>query len=163
MKRIVVTSLALILLGLSAWMFGAFEAVSAAPKDEICKGVSITGGTCADTSTGGLEAVIKNLLNLFSLIIGIIAVIMIMVSGAKYLTSGGDSGKVKSAKDTLVYAIIGLVVVAFSQVIVQFVLTEAAPTTKENEGEEQKKDEGQQKSGFLPTNRHIENYYKVVL
>jgi uncharacterized membrane protein YuzA (DUF378 family) len=60
--------------------------------------------------------------NIFSLIVGIVAVIMIIVGGLKYITSGGDSNNVSSAKSTIIYAIIGLVVVALAQFIVQFVL-----------------------------------------
>jgi hypothetical protein len=51
-----------------------------------------------------------------------VAVIMIIVGGLKYITSGGDSNNVSSAKSTIIYAIIGLVVVALAQFIVQFVL-----------------------------------------
>lgn len=133
MKRILLMGLAVLVLGLSVVGLGAFEAVSAAPKDDICKGVSITGGNCDDTSTGGLEGAIRNIINIFSVLVGIIAVIMIMVSGFKYVTSGGDSGKVKSAKDTLIYAIVGIVIVAFSQLIVQFVLKNTEAPKNEEE------------------------------
>jgi hypothetical protein len=59
---------------------------------------------------------------MFSLVVGVVAVIMIIIAGFKYITSGGDSGNVTSAKNTILYAIIGLVVVALSQFIVKFVL-----------------------------------------
>ena len=93
----------------------------AAPKDEICAGIgSASTDSCGDSSQ--LTSVVRNFINIFSVIVGITAVIMIMVAGFKYITAGGDSGNVTSAKHTLIYAIIGLVVVAFSQLIVQFVL-----------------------------------------
>lgn len=133
MKRVLLMGLAVLALGLSVVAFGGFDAVNAAPKDDICKGVSITGGDCGDTSTGGLEAAIRNIINIFSVLVGIIAVIMIMVSGFKYVTSGGDSGNVKSAKDTLIYAIVGIVIVAFSQLIVQFVLKNTETPKNEEE------------------------------
>jgi hypothetical protein len=47
---------------------------------------------------------------------------MIMVGGFKYVTSGGDGSKVSSAKSTIIYAIVGLVIVALSQGIVKLVL-----------------------------------------
>ena len=56
------------------------------------------------------------------LVVGVIAVIMIIIGGLRYITSGGDSNNTKGAKDTILYAIIGLVVVAMAQVIVKFVL-----------------------------------------
>jgi len=55
-------------------------------------------------------------------VVGIVSVIMIIYGGFKYISSGGDSGNVQSAKNTIIYAVIGLVVVAMAQFIVQFVL-----------------------------------------
>ena len=63
-------------------------------------------------------------INIFSIIVGVVSVIMIIVGGLKYITSSGDSGNVTSAKNTILYAVIGLVVVALAQVIVRFVLSE---------------------------------------
>jgi hypothetical protein len=97
-------------------------AFAADPKDEICAGIGVAdqNHSCGDASQ--LSGVIRNFLNIFSVVIGITAVIMIMVAGFKYITAAGDSGNITSAKHTLIYAIIGLIVVAFSQIIVQFVL-----------------------------------------
>lgn len=53
---------------------------------------------------------------------GVVSVIMIIIGGLKYITSAGDSGNVSGAKNTILYAIIGLVIVALSQIIVRFVL-----------------------------------------
>ncbi len=71
-----------------------------------------------------LNNVIETIINLLSVIIGIIAVIMIIIGGAKFITAGGDSGKVSSAKTTVLYAIVGLIIVALAQVIVRFVLSQ---------------------------------------
>ncbi len=73
-------------------------------------------------STDKVNGTIELALNLFSAIVGIIAVIMIIVGGIRYITSGGDSGNVTAAKNTILYAVIGLVVVALAQIIVKFVL-----------------------------------------
>lgn len=72
---------------------------------------------------------VKFALNLLSIIVGIAAVIMIIVAGLRYVTSGGKDEAVKGAKNTILYAIIGLVIVALAQIIVHFVLTEANPST----------------------------------
>lgn len=84
------------------------------------------GDTCPppanDQGTTRVNTVITTIVNIFSLIVGIVSVIMIIFGGFKYITSGGDSGKVSEAKNTIVYAVIGLVIVAFAQFIVQFVL-----------------------------------------
>jgi hypothetical protein len=50
---------------------------------------------------------------------------MIIVGGVKYVTSGGSSEKTTSAKDTILFAVVGLIVVALAQVIVRFVLHKA--------------------------------------
>lgn len=95
--------------------------LASTPQQEVCKGVgAATGNGCS--SGISLTRVIRNIINIFSLIIGIVAVVMIMVAGFKYVTSGGDSSNITSAKQTLIYAIIGLVVTALSQFIVRFVL-----------------------------------------
>jgi hypothetical protein len=51
---------------------------------------------------------------------------MIIFSGLRYITSGGDAEKVKTAKRTLLYALVGLAIVALTQTIVHLVLTEAS-------------------------------------
>lgn len=99
--------------------------VAAQAKDAICEGIGLTGGTsdCAQpTGQPTVDSTIKNVINIISIVVGVIAVIMIIIGGLKYITSAGDSSKVSSAKDTILYAVIGLVIVALAQVIVRFVL-----------------------------------------
>jgi hypothetical protein len=72
--------------------------------------------------TRTISDIVTLVVNIFSIIVGIVAVIMIIWGGFKYITSGGDSGNITSAKNTIIYAIIGLVIVALAQFIVQFVL-----------------------------------------
>jgi hypothetical protein len=90
------------------------------------------GGNCqaATTATGAtkINTLITDVVNIFSGIVGVISVIMIIVGGFQYITSGGDTGKVSTAKNTIIYAVVGLVVVAFSQFIVQFVLNKVVGT-----------------------------------
>ena len=103
----------------------------------ICAGTKIATGTgtsdtpsdtCANDTAGGTNGIYnlaKKIVNVFSVIVGIIAVIMIIYGGFKYITSGGDSGNVSGAKNTLIYAIVGLIIVALAQFIVRFVLNTA--------------------------------------
>jgi cytochrome bd-type quinol oxidase subunit 2 len=80
-------------------------------------------GSCpAGAGTTKVNSLITEIINVFSVVVGIVAVIMIIVGGFRYVTSGGSSEKVTAAKNTLLYAIIGLVIVALSQIIVKFVL-----------------------------------------
>jgi len=92
------------------------------------------GGSTGDTFTCGeatgvddnsITNTAENFVNVFSIIVGIAAVIMIVYGGFRYITSGGDSGRVGNAKNTLIYAIVGLVIVALAQIIVKFVLHQA--------------------------------------
>ena len=103
-------------------------------KQALCRGTNIASGTDTsatgcDASGGGTTDGIYNLaakvVNIFSVIVGIIAVLMIIYGGFKYITSGGDSGNISGAKNTLIYAIVGLVVVALAQFIVRFVIGQA--------------------------------------
>ncbi len=89
-----------------------------------CGSTLTTSGTGCDVQTGttNINNMITTIINIFSILVGIVSVIMIIYGGFRYVTSGGDSGNVSSAKNTIIYAIIGLVIVALAQFIVQFVL-----------------------------------------
>ncbi|HYH36179.1 MAG TPA: pilin [Candidatus Saccharimonadales bacterium] len=67
----------------------------------------------------------KRIITTFSIIVGAASVIMIIYGGFRYITSGGESGRVGAAKNALLYAIIGLVIVALAQLIIRFVLSQA--------------------------------------
>lgn len=86
--------------------------------------LNTTGANCPNQSLAEsrLERIIRTVVNLFSIIVGVVAVVMVIVSGLKYVTSAGDSASVNSAKNTLLYAVVGLIVVALAQIIVRFVL-----------------------------------------
>lgn len=72
-----------------------------------------------------LNQLVASVVNLFSVLVGVVSVIMIIYGGFRYIISGGDSSNVTNAKNTILYAIIGLVIVAFAQFIVKFVLAKA--------------------------------------
>ena len=65
---------------------------------------------------------ITNILNIVIGALGIIAVVVIIIGGVTYMTSSGDASKVKKAKDTILYGVIGLVIVALAFAIVNFVI-----------------------------------------
>ena len=73
------------------------------------------------TGTGGAFTTIVNVL-LF--IIGAVSVIMLIYGGIRYTTSGGNANSVTAAKNTIMYAIIGLVIAIFAFAIVNFVVGE---------------------------------------
>lgn len=69
-----------------------------------------------------LTGQISLILNAVYVVIGIVAVIMIIIGGVNYATSQGDPTKIKKAKDTILYGIIGLVIVLMAFAITAFVL-----------------------------------------
>jgi hypothetical protein len=78
------------------------------------------------------NSVLETSINLLSVIAGIIAVVMLIIAGVKFITSGGDAGKVASARNTALYAIIGVVIVAVSQALVFFVIDSTTPKAPES-------------------------------
>ena len=82
-------------------------------------GATTAGGSGAKTDVGGL---IKTIVNVLLFILGAVAVIMIVIGGLKYTLSNGDSSAVTSAKNTILYAIVGLVIAMMAYAIVNFVI-----------------------------------------
>lgn len=121
MKRILLTLMLVLGIGASVVALNAPTAFADA-KAEVCNGVNAAAGGTGCTGDAGVNSLITTVITIFSWIVGVLAVIMIIYAGFLYVTSGGDSGKISSAKNTLIYAIIGVIVVAFSQIIVKFVL-----------------------------------------
>ena len=125
MKYIFYTTLAVLtlLVGVTLLQTPDVFAAATTPKDQICAGVNVvSGGTGCTAGDAQVNKVVDAVITVFSIVVGIAAVIMIMVGGFKYITANGDAGAVGSAKKTITYAIVGLVVVAMAQFIVQFVL-----------------------------------------
>lgn len=90
------------------------------PINQVKKGVGSTGDDC---SGSGVDRFVIAIVKVLSWVVGIAAIIMIIVSGFKYITSGGDAGKVTSAKNTLIYALIGIAVAVLAQLLVNFAFT----------------------------------------
>lgn len=93
---------------------------------------SCTGAGCARTgansvSTGGantsdIGTAIKTVVNILLFIVGAVAVVMVVIGGIKYTTSSGDSNSITSAKNTILYAVIGVIVAVSAYAVVNFVI-----------------------------------------
>jgi hypothetical protein len=118
---------------LSAVALFAFTAVSlldaplasAAPAnayDDTCDGAknAITGA-CEKTTVAGVWDAVGTVTTWLLMAVGAICVIFIVLGGIRYATSGGDADKVKKAKNTLLYALIGLAIAILANVIVSLV------------------------------------------
>ena len=91
-------------------------------KDQVLNGIGETGGNCNDS---GVTYAISAAVIILSIIAGVAAIIMVIMAGFKYITSGGDSGKVANAKNTLIYALVGAAVAVLAQFLVHFVINKA--------------------------------------
>lgn len=85
-----------------------------------------SGADCAKGNLSGTELTtsIGNITNLLITAIGIISVIMIIIGGFRYALSGGDQKATTAAKDTILYAVIGLVVALLAYTIANFVINQ---------------------------------------
>ena len=89
-------------------------------KNEAEKGMALASG-CVSKPTN-LEDSVKNIINGVLYVVGILAVVMVIIGGVKYTTSGGDQSAVTSAKNTILYGIVGLVIAILAYAIVNFVI-----------------------------------------
>ena len=92
-------------------------------QGQVLQGIGQTGNNCDDAA---VDSALRTAVKILSIIAGIAGVIMVIVGGFKYITSGGESGKVANAKNTLIYALVGLFVAALAQLLVHFVLHQTA-------------------------------------
>lgn len=114
----------------SAFLVGGFGVFALAPPvaafDEgLQDGANAAQGTDQDGSAASLfedDGIFQTVTNVLLFIIGAIAVIMLVIGGIRYTVSNGDATAVKSAKDTILYAIIGIIVAILAYAAVDFVI-----------------------------------------
>lgn len=75
-----------------------------------------------NNSIYGPNGVIATIVNILTLIIGAAAVIMIIVAGMQYMLSNGDAAKISNAKNTIIYALIGIAVAVVARTLVVFII-----------------------------------------
>lgn len=94
-----------------------FEACAQNPDSSICADKD------KDTKLFGSDSIWTNIINIILTIMGGVAVIVIIVGGIRYVTSAGDASAVTAAKNTILFAVVGLVLAIMAGVIVNFVLS----------------------------------------
>ena len=114
-------------------MIGVFALVGASSVSAVTLQEGAEAARCDQCPRDlfGNTGVFKQITNTILYIVGIIAVVMLIIGGIKYLLSGGDSKKVTDAKNTVLYAIIGLVIAFLAYAIVNFVITALPSSTEE--------------------------------
>lgn len=118
----VLLALALSLASLAPTQFAAADVL-----DQACQGAGANSSTCKSRSTTnpvvGSGGVLTRVVDILGVVAGVMAIIVIIFGGIKYITSGGDPGKTANAKNTIIYGIIGLLVVIFARIMVGIVVS----------------------------------------
>lgn len=128
MKRLLIS------IGFAVWMFAPVQPVQAQVLDEVCRGPfpnNQVPSVCQDkdinqsgnnNSITGPDGVIFKAANIISFIVGVAALIVIIISGLQFILATGDSSRIANARNALIYALVGIGVAIFAQVIVRFVV-----------------------------------------
>lgn len=114
------------------WAIAIFGAASSVSAITLQEGAEAARCDQCPRDLFGDTGVFKQITNTILYIVGIIAVVMLIIGGIKYLLSGGDSKKVTDAKNTVLYAIIGLVIAFLAYAIVNFVIRALPSSTDED-------------------------------
>ncbi|TWP17785.1 hypothetical protein EUA68_01250 [TM7 phylum sp. oral taxon 352] len=97
-------------------------AASAESDFTLTNGVSSARGEGVSETASDPQTLVKQFVNIFLFAVGALSVIMLIWGGIRYTTSAGDSNKVQAAKNTVLYAIVGLVVAILAYAIVNMVI-----------------------------------------
>lgn len=106
--------------------FGFIQAVALAPSVsalDITEKGSVGSETLKNDGGQKIDSTITSTINTLLMVLGIFAVIIIIIAGVRFATSNGDPGAIKSAKNAILYACIGLVVAMLAFVIVNYVIS----------------------------------------
>lgn len=111
-----------VLIGIAAPVAIATPAL-ASNESALCEGSGGTwrNGACESADGRSVTGTLQQVTDVLIFLIGAIAVIMIIVGGLRYTTSGGDQSALTGAKNTILYSIVGLVVAIMAYAIVRFV------------------------------------------
>lgn len=90
----------------------------------------VSGGDCSalgikcsgNETTEDLLNRVRTIVNAFLVLVGITAAIYLVLGGLRYIRSDGDEGQAEQAKNTILYAILGLILIGLSAMIVNFVI-----------------------------------------
>jgi len=115
-------------LGLNMSNLAVQPTTVAAAQDSIVQGANDAKGKDQSTNLFGTGGIFTTITNLALYLIGAVSVLMLIYGGIRYTISGGDSNAVTGAKNTILYAIVGIVIALLAYAIVNFVLTNLITT-----------------------------------
>ncbi len=124
MKKTFIVALSVLALAFSVSALVPHAAHAAVDVFQSC---SSNADTAVCKATGdklfGANSIWTNIINTIIFVTGAVSVLMIVIGGLRYTLSGGDQGSVGSAKSTILYAVVGLIISLMGYTIVNFVLT----------------------------------------
>lgn len=91
--------------------------------DDACTGDNANTALCKDKADDKLPEMIRTIVNVLLYVLGAVSVVVIIMAGIFYTLSAGDQNQVTKAKNTLMYAVVGLVVALLAYAIVNFIYT----------------------------------------
>ncbi|HEX7259507.1 MAG TPA: hypothetical protein VF272_01085 [Candidatus Saccharimonadia bacterium] len=113
----------LLQLGVGALVFAPSPIIAACTSEQ-GKGLdAVSPGAC---SANALTARLNVIIDTLFIVIGAVAVLIMIMGGIRYITSTGDAKRIQAAKDTILYAVLGLIVAILARAIVGFVIGQIA-------------------------------------
>lgn len=114
----------LLAMGVSAFVpaVATYAATCSQNSLTVQSGANCAQGNNTPSDIQGQNGIFKTVVNVMLFIIGAVAVIMLIIGGIRYTISGGDSNAVTGAKNTILYAIVGIIVAILAYAIVNFVI-----------------------------------------
>lgn len=126
LSSFVVVSLFVLLAGV---IFDAQSAAATTIELSMQAGANSARGTDQVTDLFGQAGVFQNITNALLFVVGSISVIMLVIGGLRYVVSGGESSAVQAAKNTILYAIVGVIVSMLAYAAIAFVIGSFADGT----------------------------------
>ncbi len=125
--RLIIAGIGIGIATLTATLMMAAPASAVDPYGAACNGGGGNSAICQGKGNGadpiaGPSGAIISITTILAIVAGVVSVIFIIIGGLKYVTSGGDSSSIASAKSTIIAALIGLVIAALARPIVTFVI-----------------------------------------
>lgn len=125
--RMIVVGIGVSIATMAATLLVSAPASAVDPYGAACNGGGGNSAICQGKGNGadpiaGPSGAIVSVTTILAIVAGIVSVIFIIIGGLKYVTSGGDSSSIASAKSTIIAALIGLVIAALARPIVTFVI-----------------------------------------
>lgn len=125
-KKVLAGLIAAPLLALGALVVAPVTPASAQTCDvtnpSITSGAACSKPSGAEADLFGEESIFTRIVNILLFIIGAVAVIMLIIGGIRYTLSGGKDAEVTAARNTILYAIIGIIVAFLAYAVVNWVL-----------------------------------------